>query len=244
MTKRTSWAKLALITSACAVLSACGMTPEQKAAAIEDGILATPGAEDLWATIKQEYPNDFADLVGRAQELDISAENYEELSLQIGAVWSQEFFARIGLDSVKAPGPELLTWSSAESELYQTLQRSAPEQCAAMTMGEWVMIDDGNARATAAIARRNEALVKASAAGRDDPQTYDAPDETDFNRLGDAIASTGIAPELQAALGSDAAMAALSPEEQCEVGVAVYSGLSALPDDQEPEMAAYMLAPE
>ena len=243
MTKRVSWAKLAIITSACAVLSACSMTPEEKAAAIEEGILATPGAENLWAAIKEEYPDDFTDLIARAQELDLNADDYEDLSRQVGAVWSQEFFARIGADSVKAPAAELLEWSGAESELYQTLQRSAPDQCGAMTMGEWVMIDDGNVRATAAIAKRNEALVRASAAGRDNPQTYDAPDEADFNRLGDAIASTGIAPELQAALGSDAAMAALSPEEQCQVGVAVYTGLSALPDEQEPEMAAYMLSP-
>ena len=38
-------------------------------------------------------------------------------------------------------------------------------------------------------------------------------------------------------------MAALPPAEQCEIGVAVYRGLSALPDDVEPQMAAYMLSP-
>ncbi|MEP3420587.1 MAG: hypothetical protein ABJN35_02530 [Erythrobacter sp.] len=244
MIKRTQFAKLMIAGVMCASLSACALSPEEKAAAIEEGILSTPGAENLWATIKEEYPDDFDQLVGRALELDLNASNYDELSRQVGAVWSQEFFARIGLDSIKAPAEDLIRWSAAESELYQTLQRSAVEQCGAMTMGEWVLIDDGNALATAAIARRNEALVRASAAGRDNPQTYAEPTEADFNRLGDSIAATGIAPELQAALASDAAMAALSPQEQCEVGVAVYAGLSALPDEQEPEMAAYMLSPE
>lgn len=225
-------------------MPACSLSPEQKAAAIEEGILGTPGAENLWATIKEEYPDDFAELVGRAQQLDLSASNYEEMSKQVGAVWSQEFFAKIGGDSVKAPAEQLIAWSAAESDLYQTLQRSSVDHCGAMTMGEWVTIDDDNGRATAAIARRNEALVRASAAGRDNPQTYDAPNETDFGRFGDSIAATGIAPELQAALGSDAEMAALTPEEQCKVGVAVYTALSALPDDEEPKMAAYMLSPE
>ena len=112
-----------------------------------------------------------------------------------------------------------------------------------MTMGEWVYVDDKQGAVAAAITRRNAAMVRAAAAGRDTPETYAAPDEADFEQLGKAISATGIAPDLQAALGSDAAMEALPPEDQCKVGVAVYNGLTALPDDLEPRVAAYMLSP-
>ncbi len=235
--------KLALFGAAYALLSACSLTPEQEAAAIEEGILSTPGAEELWATIKTEYPEDLAMLVQQLQEADVAEIGNEELGEQIGAAWLRDFFSRIGPDSVKAPAAELIVWSATEGELYTTLQRSAVNECAAMTMGEWIFVDAANTVATAAIARRNAAMVRASAAGRDNPQIYTEPGEADFNRLGDSIASTGLDPDLQATLGSDAAMAALSPAEQCEIGVAVYSGLSALPDEEEVELAAYMLSP-
>lgn len=235
--------KLAIIGAACAVMAACGMTPEQDRAAIESDILSTPGSAGLWQTIKDEYPEDFDALVGQIQALDMSERLDPSKGEEIGKVWLQEFFERIGPDSVKAPAAELLVWSATEHELYATLQRSAVNECAAMTMGQWIYVDDGNAPVTAAIARRNAAMVRASAAGRNDPQEYAEPGEAAFNRLGDSIASTGIDPELQAALGSDEAMATLTPAQQCEIGVAVYAGLSALPDEEEPEMAAYMLAP-
>ena len=163
---------------------------------------------------------------------------------EIGAQWLREFFDRIGADSVKAPAAEMIAWSAAEHELYAALQRSSVPDCAAMTMGEWIFIEDSSSATAAAIARRNAAMVRAAAAGRDNPQDYAEPDDGAFGVLGDAIAATGIDPELQANLGSDQAMAALSPEQQCTLGVAVYKGLSAMPDDLEPQMAAYMLAPQ
>lgn len=239
---KNSW-KLAVIGASSAMLAACNMTPEQDRAAIESEILATPGSADLWQTIKDEYPEDFDVLVGQIQALDMSERLDPSKGEEIGKVWLQQFFERIGPDSVKAPAAELLVWSATEHELYATLQRSAVTECAAMTMGQWIFVDDGNAPVTAAIARRNAAMVRASAAGRNDPQDYAEPGEAAFNRLGESIAGTGIDPELQSTLGSDEAMAALTPAEQCEIGVAVYAGLSALPDDEEPEMAAYMLAP-
>ena len=226
------------------LLASCGFTAEQDRAAIEEGILSTPGSAELWSTIKAEYPEDFAVLVDRVQALDFTERRDESKSEEIGKVWLQEFFDRIAPDSVKAPAEQLLLWSASEHELYSALQRSSVNDCAAMTMGQWIFIDESNTLATSAIARRNTAMVRAAAAGRDNPQEYAEPNDAAFGRLGDSIADTGIDPDLQATLGSDAAMAALSPAEQCEIGVAVYAGLSALPDDVEPEMAAYMLSPE
>lgn len=235
--------KTVLVGVACAMVWACGPIPGDEADAIEQGILATPGAEDLWATIKAQYPDDFAALVEQVRALSPEEQADPDRAEQVGADWLRDFFARIGPDAVRAPAEQLLIWSATEGELYTSLQRASVQDCAAMTMGEWIMVDDKAGAVTAAIARRNAAMVRASAAGRDDPQTYEAPAEADFAQLGAAIAATGIDPELQAALGSDEAMQALSPEGQCAVGVAVYTGLAALPDDSEPRMAAYMLAP-
>lgn len=232
------------IGAACALLAGCNVSREDEAAAIEAEILATPGAQDLWETIKAEYPDDFDALVAQLQALDFADRRDEVRVEQIGADWLRAFFDRITPMAVKAPAPELIAWSAAEHDLYRTLQRGAVNECAAMTMGEWIFIEDSNAAATSAIARRNAAMVRASAAGERDPQTYAEPDDAAFGELGDAIAETGIDPELQSALGSDEAMQALSVEQQCEIGVAVYAGLSNLPDDVEPAMAAYMLAPE
>ena len=228
---------------ACVALASCGVTAEQDAAAIERDILATPGAEELWQTIKQEYPEDFDALVGQVQKLDFTERRDTALLEQIGADWLRSFFDRITPSAVKAPAAEIIAWSAAEHQLYATLQRGAVKECAAMTMGEWIFIDDANAAATAAIARRNAAMVRASAEGTRDPQAYSEPDDAAFGRLGDAIAATGIDPQLQATLGSDDAMRALSPDQQCALGVAVYAGLASLPDDVEPVMAAYMLSP-
>ncbi len=247
MTGRKHWMqkarRMAVVGFATVWLAACGLTPEQDRAAIEKGILETPGAEELWRTIKAEYPQEFDELVSRVQALDFSERLDQSKAEEIGAAWLREFFSKIGPDTVKAPAEELITWSKVEHELYATLQRSAVVECGKMAMGQWIYIDDGNAAATAAIARRNAAMVRASAAGRDNPQVYEEPSEAAFIRLGDSIAATGIDPSLQATLGSDAAMAALSAEQQCELGVAVYKGLTDLPDDVEPQMAAYMLAP-
>lgn len=236
--------RASMIGLASLALAACGITPEQDRAAIEEGILSTPGTQELWQTIKREYPEDFRTLVDRLQALDYSQRTDDSVSEEIGKAWLQEFFDRIAPDSVKAPAEQLLQWSASEQELYSVLQRASVNDCAAMTMGQWIFVDESNTLLTGAIARRNAAMVRSAAAGRDNPQQYAEPNDAAFGRLGDSIASTGIDPDLQAALGSDAAMAALGPAEQCEIGVAVYSGLAALPDDVEPEMAAYMLAPE
>ncbi len=225
-------------------LAACGLSPESDRAAIEKGILETPGAEELWQTVKQEYPDDFDALLDQLQELDLAERLDESRAEEIGAAWLQSFFAEITPNAIRAPAEQMIAWSTAEKELYATLQRSDVEQCAAITMGQWIFIEDENAVGKAAVSRRNAAMVRASAAGRDTPQDYAEPSDAAFVQLGDAIAATGLAPELQATLGSDEAMAGLSKAQQCEIGVAVYEGLSAMPDDAEPEMAAYMLSPE
>ena len=234
-----------LIACAAAVLLAgCGMTPEEEAKQIEEGLLATPGAEEHWRTIKEEFPDDFAALVAKVQALDDADRGDEAKLIEIGANWMLEFQTRILPDAVKAPPKELLAWSAAEGDLYATLQRGAVEQCAQLTMGQSIRIDQSNAVATAAMARRNLAIIRASAAAMRDPQQYPEPSEAAFTRLGDAIAATGLDPKLQAALASESDMLALSPEQQCKIGVAIYAGLRSLPDDAEPEMAAYMMTIE
>lgn len=62
--------RIALIGTAVCALVACGLSPEDEAAAIERDILATPGAETLWRTIKDEYPQEFDALVSDVQALD------------------------------------------------------------------------------------------------------------------------------------------------------------------------------
>lgn len=236
--------KRAAIGAMVLLLAGCGVTPEQDAAAIERDILATPGAQDLWRTIKQEYPEDFDQLVARIQALDYSERRDETKTEEIGGTFLIEFIDRIAPDAVKAPAPELLAWSKAESDLYATLQRGEVSQCAALTMGRSIQVDPTNAVAVSAIARRTGAIVRAAAAASRDPQEYAVPEEADWNRLGNAIAATGLPPALQQTLGSEDALMALNEEQQCEVGVALYTGISNLPDDVEPPMAAFMLGAE
>lgn len=248
VTQSTSWFskanRIVWIAAASAVLAACSLSPEADAAAIEADILSTPGSEELWSAIKLEYPEDFAALVAQIQALDFSERRDATKVEQVGATWLRRFFDRITADAVRAPAAELVQWSLEERQLYRTLQANAENECAAMTMGEWIFVDQSNIPVSRAIARRNAAMVRASAAGKRDPQDYGEPSDAAFGRLGDSIAATGLRPELQATLGSNEAMLALTRQEQCEIGVAVYSGLSNLPDDVEPQMAAYMLAPE
>ena len=235
--------KPALIALGCIGLAACQPSPEQDRAQIERDILATPGSEELWGTIKREYPADFGVLVDRVQALDNAQRRDPANSKAIGEEWRQEFFIRIAPDSVKAPAEEMLAWSAAEAQLYSNLQVSALEACADLTMGRWVFIDESNVAASRAVEQRNAAMVRAAAAGRDDPQEYATPGEADFMKLGDAIAETGIAPEIQETLGFVDRMAALSPEDRCELGVALYQGVTALPDEDEAKMAAFLLSP-
>ena len=237
-------AKCAVILGAASfALTACGTADQQEADAIAQKILETPGAEELWATIKDEYPEDFDALVARLQSLSPSERRDETRTHEIGAEWLREFFARIAPDAVKAPQAEILLWSAKESELYATLQRSSVTQCAAMTMGQWIFFDENDVAATSAVTRRNTAMVKASAAGRDNPQEYAEPTEADFVQLGDTISATGVDPVLQGALSDNSALAALNAQDQCEIGVAVHRGLSDLPDEIEPRMAAFVLSP-
>jgi len=242
-TRRHFALSITTFAGACALIAGCGLSPEQEADAIEQGILSSPGSEDLWATIKTHYPDDFADLVSRLQALDPQERVDATRTETVAAEWLRAFFAKIGPQAVKAPAKAMLVWSATEGELYSALQRASEDQCAAMTMGQWVYVEDKKGAVAAAITRRNAAMVRAAAAGRDTPEAYADPDEADFEQLGKAISATGIAADLQAALGSDAAMEALSPEDQCKVGVAVYNGLTALPNDVEPRVAAYMLSP-
>lgn len=228
----------------CLSLAACNPLPADESAAIERNILATPGQQELFRTIKQEYPQDFAALVAEIETLDPVQRNNDAWISQVGSRWLQRFFRQISPDAVRAPEPQLLEWSAAEHRLYATLQREAVEQCAGMTMGQWITVDPSIASATEAISRRNAAMVRAAAAGKADPQDYPEPDEAAFARFGSAIAATGLDPQQQAALASDEKMQALDPDQQCAIGVAVYQGLSGLPDDVEPVMAAYVLAPD
>lgn len=239
---RTLASALALAAAACAMLSGCNPSPEEEAAQIERDILSTPGQEQLWRTIQTEYPQDFAALIAQLQALDSGERRDEDRIKAVGTGWLIAFLDRIAPTTVMAPPAQLLAWSATERDLFAVLQRGAVAECAAMTMGEAITVDQSNAAATAAIGRRNLAFVRAAAAGRRDPQEYAQPAEADWLRLDAAIAATGIEPRLQNTLGSPEAMMALSPSEQCEVGVALYKGIADLPDEVEPVMAAYLLA--
>lgn len=248
MKHRNGWLSklraLVLAGATCALVAGCTPSPEEEAAQIERDILATPGQEQLWRTIKAEYPQDFDALIAQLQALDFGERRDEERVNSVGTGWLIAFLDRIAPTTVMAPPAELLAWSATERDLFAVLQRGAVSECAAMTMGQAITVDQSNAAATAAIGRRNLAFVRAAAAGRRDPQTYAEPDEADWLRLDAAIAATGIEPRLQGTLGSPQAMMALSPSEQCEVGVALYTGIAELPDEFEPVMAAYLLATE
>ncbi len=238
-----SGARGAALLAFAASLAACGMTPEDERAAIERDIMNAAEGAELFAVIKQEYPDDIDNLVSQIQAVPVS-DRSESRGRDIGAQWLQEFMIRIGPDAVKAPADPLLVWSATEAELYETLQRSAQAECATMTMGGWVILEDENAAARSAIQRRNTAMIRSAAAGRDNPQEYAEPSEAELNRLGDSIAATGVDPDLQAVLGLVPEMQALPVREQCQLGVAFYQGITNLPDDVEPAIAAYMLAPE
>ena len=225
-------------------LASCDQMAGDPGATIERNILDTPGQEELWLTIKQEYPRDFAQLVSEIESLQPSQRRDNAIIERLGAEWLQGFFATISPDAVRAPAPQLLAWSEAEHALYASLQDGAVSQCARLTMGDWITVDPEDAAITAAIARRNAAMVRSASAGRQSPVEYADPAEDALRQLGNAIAQTGLDPQLQASLGSTEAMEALDAAQQCEVGVAVYAGLTALPDDAEPLMAAYMLAPK
>lgn len=174
MKHRASWlaksGKLAFIALASAALAACGISPEQDRAAIEKGILSTPGAEELWQTIKDEYPDEFDDLLDRVQALNTSERLDRSKPEAIGAQWLQEFFTQIGADAVKAPAAELIAWAKVEHEMYVALQSSAVAQCGQMAMGQWIFIREDNEVAQSAIAKRNAAMVRAAAAGKATPQ--------------------------------------------------------------------------
>ncbi|MHA7819309.1 MAG: hypothetical protein ACX930_06660 [Erythrobacter sp.] len=248
MTARTNFlaGARAIVTvgAACVLLTGCNVSREQEAAQIERDILATPGQQQLWRTIKDEYPQDFDTLIAQLQALDFDERRDEGRIEAVGTDWLLNFLDRIAPSAVIAPPAEILSWSETERDLYAVLQRGAVDECAAMTMGQPITVQRSNAAASAAIARRNLAFVQAAAAGRRDPQDYAEPDEADWARLGDAIAATGLDPELQETLGSEEAMLALTRAQQCEIGVALFQGIADLPDDVEPEMAAFMLAPE
>jgi len=230
--------------STVALLSACALSPEADAAAIERDILETPGAGVQWQAIKEEFPQEFAQLVSQIQALDMSERRQAGRVAEVGTIWLKDFFVRVAPDAVRAPDGQLIAWSSAESEFFTALQASSEGACANYTMGDWIEVDERDLVTISAMARRNAAMVRAAAAGRRNPQAIVEPSDAAFGQLGDAIAATGLAPHLQATLGSDSAMRALSVSDQCAIGVAVYQGLSDLPDDIEPVLAAYMFAPE
>ncbi len=236
---RTASALTALVLA----LSACGATPEQERAELERTLVEESEGAELFAVIQEEYPEDLSVLLDQLQNVD-SADRNEARGKEIGAAWLQDFMTRIGPDAVKAPADALLVWSATEAELYKTLQRGAQSECATMTMGGWVMVEEGNAVVQAAIQRRNTAMVRSAAAGRDDPQEYGEPSQEQLDQLGEAIAATGIDPQVQAVIGSLPDMQALPTPEQCQIGVAFYQGITDLPDDVEPTVAAYMLSPE
>lgn len=224
-------------------LSACGITPDEERAAVERGILTSPDSGQLFAVIKEEYPEELDDLITQILAVP-AAEMTETRAQDLGAEWIQTFMIEIAPDAVQAPADTLLIWSAVEAELYETLQRSAEDDCAKMTMGGWVVLAGENTAARAAIERRSIAMVRAAAAGRDDPQDYAEPGEAELNQLGDAIAATGLDPDLQALFGQIPEMQALPASDQCAMGAAFYQGITALPDDVEPVVAAYMLTPE
>jgi len=232
-----------LLAAIACTLAACGTTPEQEREAIERELLSVSEGAELFEVVKEEYPEDIEALVDQVQALSMTERNGQR-GAEVGASWVQEFLTRIAPDAVKSPAAEMLVWSATEAELYQTLQRSAETECASMTLGEWVTIEDDNTAARAAIQRRNTAMVRAAAAGRDDPQDYSEPSDAQFSQLNDAIAATGLNPDIQAVIGSVPEMQALPVTQQCELGVAFYKAISDLPDDVEPAMAAFMLSPE
>lgn len=228
---------------AAAMLTACGLTPEAKRAAIEDGIMSNAESRELWLTVKREFPQDYDILLSQLEALDINQMQDQQVIKNVTETWLLDFYARIMPDAGKAPAAEMLAWSAADTRLFEALQKSSVETCASMAMGMPIAIDPGDSEANLAIAARNKAIVIAAAAGQADPQSYGEPEQATFDLWSAAIAARGIEPELQASLASEEEMARLSQADQCRLGVAVQQAVTDLPDEIEPEMAAYMLAP-
>ena len=107
-----------------AALAGCGVTPEQEARAIEEGIMENPANREMWQAIKANYPDDFARLITRLQALPAAQKRNEAAVTAASGRWMIEFQEAITPDALADPRDQLLALGDANLALFKALQRA------------------------------------------------------------------------------------------------------------------------
>ncbi len=238
-----SIAQLWLILAATVMLAACSLTPEQKEREIERGILSDPATRPMWESIKEHYPAEFAGLLKKISTIPDSKLTDQAFMAKVGARFVIDLQNSSIPFAARAPAQEMLALTQADLELYETLRERSLVECALLsTSGSFEGNSETDRATKSLMSDRNVAFFDAVAAGRENPQAYGTPSDSDFASLGQAMVELGINDRSMAALGDMATLMALSHAEQCDIGVAVNQAVLTLPEDKAAEMAAFLLS--
>lgn len=244
--KRVTAVRYALPLAALALgLSACSApkTREQASQEFEESLLAEPETKAFWEAVKQDFPADFDELVGRGVDAEMKGALSQEAGIAIGKEWLAEFEMTHGQSMKLAPNTQIAALLDSTIDLIKTFEVRDKPSCAKLAIGETFDTSMMSPRIQNAVQRNKVDMIRAMSAGQTDPQQRGEPGESDYLTLYAKMRALGADERLMTILGDEGRLMRAAPEDQCSIGVYLYQAMDQLPEDQSARLGAFLLSP-
>ncbi|GAA4643420.1 hypothetical protein GCM10023115_13800 [Pontixanthobacter gangjinensis] len=232
-------AALALAVSACSAPK----TREQVSQEFEEGLLAAPDTKAFWEAVKQDFPAEFDELVGRGVDAEMKSSLSKDDGIAIGKQWLGELEAMHGQSVKLAPNAQIAALLDSTLNLMKTFEVSDKPSCAKLAVGETFDTSLMSSRVQNAVQRNKVDLIRAMAGGQSHPQPRSEPAEGDYQALYARMRGLGTDERLMKILGDEGRLMRAAPEDQCSIGVFLYEAMDQLPEDQSARLGAFLLSP-
>ncbi|MBA3676436.1 MAG: hypothetical protein H0W74_03425 [Sphingosinicella sp.] len=208
----------------------------------EAGILDSTGGP-VFQSIQRLFPAEYNRLIDKIFKAAAPHLGDNAALLRAGQVAMADFFKRKMPDAVNAPLPALAAINQSQLDLVKALRKDHATACAQY-------LDAGfDGTTTLPLPLQQKAMgvsilmLEAAKAGSERPRdrSRGSLDEEAAVAWVAKMAEVEPSPIIQKMLDDDAAQAAATPDQNCQMGIAIYAAIAELPREQAAKMTAYLL---
>lgn len=208
----------------------------------EAGMLDSAGGPVL-QTIRRLYPTEYEKFID--ENFNAARRNLgDEAALRrVGTTTIASFFRRKISDVVNAPAPVLARINSRQLDLVRALRKDQAQACAQYVNAGF----DGTTELPLPLQQRatgiSIAILEAAKEGSRRPRdrSRGAMDTDAAVAWLDKIVQVEPSPAIHKMMDDEAAQQAATPDQTCQMGIAIYAAIAELPAEQAAKMTAYML---
>lgn len=192
-------------------------------------------ADSIIGRLRQDFPQDYAELRGQAAELAASGGSADQISA-LSRRYMLRFYAAHQGQLEQAPAGDLVKLARVDADMLAAAQASEGDAACATIWGGGVKTGGNPPQMRAALEQLGQARIAAIRDGADHPVAREAAQlaATDRDALNAGAARRGVTAE------QIATSRRLAPADECRVGRTVFSAIAALPADQAARLMAFL----